>query len=200
VTDVVAVFDFDRTLSTRDNVVPFLVAVAGRRRARVALVRAAPLLARGQRERAKLLAARVVFAGRNAAEVAVVANRHADEIVERHLRADVVARLRWHQEQDHEVVIVSASFADYLRPVADELGVETVLATELEVGSDGRLTGRLAGANVRGAEKARRLDEWLGDRTVTVWAYGDSRGDRELLARADHPVRVGGARLAPAGK
>ena len=26
---------------------------------------------------------------------------------------------------------------------------------------------------------------------MTVWAYGDSGGDRELLARADHPVKVG---------
>jgi phosphoserine phosphatase len=27
-------------------------------------------------------------------------------------------------------------------------------------------------------------------RATTVWAYGDSRGDRELLAAADHPVWV----------
>jgi phosphatidylglycerophosphatase C len=65
------------------------------------------------------------------------------------------------------------------------------LSTELEVGADGLLTGRLVGANVRGAEKARRLDDWLGDRPAYVWAYGDSSGDRMLFARADHAVRVG---------
>ena len=26
---------------------------------------------------------------------------------------------------------------------------------------------------------------------AVVWAYGDSAGDDALLARADHPVRVG---------
>jgi phosphatidylglycerophosphatase C len=65
-----------------------------------------------------------------------------------------------------------------------------VLATEMEVGPDGRLTGAIAGANVRGPEKARRLDEWLGGRGAVVYAYGDSEGDDDLLARADHPVRV----------
>ena len=67
-----------------------------------------------------------------------------------------------------------------------------------EVGADGRLTGALRGANVRGMEKVCRLDEWIGDRPATVWAYGDSHGDRELLARADHPIRVGRQPLAPA--
>jgi phosphatidylglycerophosphatase C len=64
------------------------------------------------------------------------------------------------------------------------------------VGSDGRLTGELASPNVRREEKVRRLEAWLGDDgPVELWAYGDSDGDRELLARADHPVRVRGGRL-----
>jgi phosphoserine phosphatase len=50
----------------------------------------------------------------------------------------------------------------------------------------------------------RRLDAWLAasDLTdATVWAYGDSAGDRELLARADYPLFVKGANVSavPAG-
>ena len=61
------------------------------------------------------------------------------------------------------------------------------------VGDDGELTGELARPNVRGPEKVKRLDEWLeGDRQPAfVWAYGDSTGDRELLARADQGITVG---------
>jgi phosphoserine phosphatase len=51
---------------------------------------------------------------------------------------------------------------------------------------------------VRGAEKARRLDEWLDGEPAYVWAYGDSSGDRMLWARADRPVRVSRRRSAPA--
>jgi HAD superfamily phosphoserine phosphatase-like hydrolase len=91
-------------------------------------------------------------------------------------------------------VIVSASLAAYLRPVADELGFDAVLATELEAGADGRLTGRIVGHNVRGAEKVRRLDTYLaeaGHADAFVFAYGDSSGDRQLWGRADRAVQMG---------
>jgi phosphatidylglycerophosphatase C len=48
----------------------------------------------------------------------------------------------------------------------------------------------LAGRNCRGAEKAVRLREYLGPEPVTLFAYGDSRGDRELLAMAQTAVWV----------
>jgi hypothetical protein len=87
------------------------------------------------------------------------------------------------------------------------------------VGTDRRLTGAMQGANVRGLEKARRLDELLAGPSfghaagpsfghaagppfrhgagspVYVWAYGDSSGDRHLWERADRAVRVGKRRL-----
>ena len=71
-----------------------------------------------------------------------------------------------------------------------------MLATRLAVGADGRLTGELDGANCRGPEKVRRLHEWLdtahgGRSAVEVVAYGDSPGDREMLADADEPHWVG---------
>ena len=66
-----------------------------------------------------------------------------------------------------------------------------MLCTTLGVDADGILTGRLEGGNVRGPEKVRRVQEWLGAGPVELWAYGDSGGDRELLALADHPHKVG---------
>ena len=114
------------------------------------------------------------------------------------LRADTVARIEEHRRLDHRVVIVSASLRDYLEPVAAHLGVDGLVSTELAVGSDGRLTGELCGANVRGEEKPRRLLEHLDADPAELWAYGNSRGDRALLALADHPIWVRrGRRLAP---
>ena len=43
---------------------------------------------------------------------------------------------------------------------------------------------------MRGPEKVRRLQAWLADAPVELWAYGDSAGDDELLAIADHPTRI----------
>ena len=58
------------------------------------------------------------------------------------------------------------------------------------VGPGERLDGTLVGGNVRGPEKLRRFRAWAGDRDIELWAYGDSAGDRELLAAADHPHRT----------
>lgn len=120
--------------------------------------------------------------------------RHAARIFSGWLRPDTVKRLEWHREQGHRVVLVSASLTPYLVPLGTRLGVDAVLCTQLEVGADGRLTGRLDGPNCRGAEKVTRLETWLTESGLggaELWAYGDSAGDRELLARADHAQLVG---------
>ena len=83
-------------------------------------------------------------------------------------------------------------------PLGELLGVDAVVCTTLERGADGRLTGRLAGRNCRGAEKARRVRELLSARGLAdaeLWAYGDSPDDAALLASADHPVRVDRVRI-----
>jgi HAD superfamily hydrolase (TIGR01490 family) len=106
------------------------------------------------------------------------------------MRPALRERLEWHRSMDHRVVIVSASLGAYLRPFGESLGVDGVLAVEMESDGDGVLTGEIVGLNVRGAEKLERLRAWLTDAEVELWAYGDSRGDLELLLAADHPTWV----------
>ena len=198
--DVVAAFDFDGTLSTRDNFVPFLRRVAGTPATARAFAASAARVAKTGRShwsrnamKAELLDQLV--GGRDAADLEDTARAFAVDVVERHLRAEAIERADWHRTQGHRLVIVSASLAVYLRPIAERLRFDAVLATELEVGDAGVLTGRMDGANVRGPEKARRLDAWIADdlpgATPFVWAYGDSSGDQELWARADRAVRLG---------
>jgi phosphatidylglycerophosphatase C len=200
----VAAFDFDGTLSTRDNFVPFMMRFAGRGATVRAFAKAgldvakegrASWRAANARDDVKAAVLQQLVGGRDAADLEDVARVHAADVLARHVRREAIARADWHRAQGHRLVIVSASLAAYLRPIAEELRFDAVLATELEVGDDGRLTGRIAGNNVRGPEKARLLDVWLatscaGD-TPFVFAYGDSSGDRELWARADRAVRLG---------
>lgn len=193
----VAAFDVDGTVTIRDCVVPFLRRIGGTVpvAARLGLRpdRFVPSLARRDRDHLKALAARVTFSGRPIADVEAAGRTFADTVVRAWLRPDTLARMRWHREQDHAVVLVSASFGAYLRPLGEHLLVDSVLCTELEVDGRGRCTGRLIDGNCRGPEKVRRLHAWLdarrgGREAVDLWAYGDAVGDRELLADADHPV------------
>ena len=192
----VAVFDFDGTLTRRDSVLPFLIEVCGPTRVARAVAASSPWLAHAvvddrRRDVAKAKLLRSTLAGRSDAEVREIGRRFADKTVADRLRSDAPERIAWHRDQGHELVLVSASLTHYLDPVAERLGFHAVLASELEVGPDGRLTGELLGANVRGPEKVERLDRWLADDThAFVWAYGDSAGDRELLARADRGQKV----------
>ncbi len=195
---VVAAFDVDHTVTTDDCVVPFMRRVAGTApfvaRVGVGALRHLPALVRRDRDRLKAIAARAAFAGRRWTDIEGLGEAFAAEVAASGLRPDTMARMRWHHAQGHDVVFVSASFTAYLEPLARRLGVVTgVLGTELVVGSDGRCTGELRGGNCRGPAKVHRLHRWLdehrgGRAGVDVWAYGDSPGDRELLADADHPV------------
>ena len=193
---IVAAFDVDGTLTTRDCVTPFLYRTA-RVRAVLALARkpvaVATAIVRRDRDSLKALVC-TAFAGMDGAIVDAEGASFAEEIERRWLRPDTLARLRQHRERGHSVVLVSASLDPYLVPFGSRIGVAGVVCTELERDPHGVLTGRLAGPNCRGPEKVRRLESWLAAAGITdavVWAYGDSAGDDALLARADHPVRVG---------
>ncbi|MCF8506929.1 MAG: HAD-IB family hydrolase [Caulobacter sp.] len=98
-----------------------------------------------------------------------------------------VERIRRHHAEGHRVVVVTASPELFVRPWAAGLGIDSVIGTRLEV-ADGVLTGRFAGANCHGPEKVARLAAFLGRVDgLTFHAYGDSSGDRELLALAESP-------------
>lgn len=198
----IAAFDFDGTLSRRDTFLPFLAAVGGRTRLVQALaVASATTAAAGPARRDELKAAlcRAILRGRTRTELETAGEVFASVVVERGLRADRVARLRWHQDQGHHTVIVSASPDLYLAPTAATLGVDGLECTMLAY-ADGRATGELAGRNCNGPEKARRLRAWIAAHGLEgpVWAYGDGAGDADLLAMADHPVRVSRRSLAVA--
>jgi phosphatidylglycerophosphatase C len=194
----VAAFDVDGTLTVRDCVKPFLLRVGGWSAVSQALLRkpAASLgaAARRDRDRFKELLVGGVLRGRKVDAVEELGEQFAALVEAAWLRPDTLERLRWHQRAGHRIVLVSASLGPYLRPLGRRLGVDDVLCAEpLRAGDE--FADGLDGANCRAQEKVRRLDAWLAARRwedATVWAYGDSAGDRELLARADHPLFVKG--------
>jgi phosphatidylglycerophosphatase C len=190
----VAAFDFDGTLTQRDTLVPFL----RRARGSWAVARAAASAARRSRDRDafKVTMLGGLFRGWSADRLDALGQAYVPDLV-RVLRPESAERLDWHRRQGHAVVIVSASLGAYLRPLADHLAVDAALAVELVVDGAGVLTGEVVGGlNTRGPEKVARLRAWLDGRfglatDVELWAYGDSSGDDELLAVADHPTWVG---------
>ncbi|MBI5430027.1 MAG: HAD-IB family hydrolase [Nitrosomonadales bacterium] len=189
---VVAAFDFDGTLTRRETLLPFLLHTLGAARvARAALMLAPTLAGYGLRLIRNDLAKQQVFVrclgGMRMDELRRQGERFAALRLPGLMREEAMQRLAWHKRQGHRCVVISASLDLYIRPWAIRAGFDDVLATHLETRADGTTTGRLAGDNCYGIEKVKRLEALLGARDgYTLYAYGDSRGDKELLSGADH--------------
>jgi phosphatidylglycerophosphatase C len=186
-----AAFDFDGTLTRRDSLLPFLRFALGTPRLLAGLAAESPALARYAlgilaNDRAKERLLTRCLGGESAQHVAECGQRFARERLPRLLHAETMALMEAHRQAGHVCVLVSASPGFYLRPWAAEAGFQNVICTELEIDAAGKLTGRLAGGNCYGAEKARRLKAIL-PADVELHAYGDSPGDRPMLALAAHP-------------
>jgi phosphatidylglycerophosphatase C len=138
----------------------------------------------------KVRVLRRLFAGEPIERLRAIGAGHALALVP-WLRPQALQRLAWHRGQGHEVWLASATLDLYLDDVAAALGLPPPLCTRLSTraGADGvaRFDGGLAGADCTGDEKLRRLEAALGGMAgVELHAYGDSDGDRALLAAARH--------------
>ena len=190
-TRIVAVFDFDGTLTRRDSLLPFLWHVGGPASFIWNTTVLLPTLLRyalGSLENgpAKERVLGQFLAGKPVEKIKAVAKSFAAETIPSLLDPGAIGRLRWHQSQGHTTVLASASPELYVRPWAEAEGFDEAVGTRLEA-EGGIFTGHFATPNCHGPEKPRRLEAAgfdLGD--ATVYAYGNSRGDRELLEMADH--------------
>jgi phosphatidylglycerophosphatase C len=188
---VVAAFDFDGTITMSDSLRDFVRDTVGSTRLIRGVIRAAPWLAgmligTCERGTAKAHFLAATLGGMTRRELEAAAQQYAAGRLLALIRPEMAARVQEHKRRGHRLVLVSASPALYLKLWAQGAGFDAVLATELEFRDD-RFSGRLASQNCWGPEKVRRLQQWFGgDWPRVLFAYGDSRGDREMLALADH--------------
>jgi phosphatidylglycerophosphatase C len=190
-----AAFDFDGTMTRRDTLVPFLTTVVGRGAVLRALAAESASLAlavtgRGDRDAVKERVLTRVLAGCPYADVETAGRAFGTNLTRSAITNEARDRIAWHRREGHEVVIVSASLDVYLGEVARALDIAHLLCTSLDTDERGRCTGRLRGPNCRGAEKATRLRTLFDGDDIELWAYGNSSSDDEMLALAQHPIRV----------
>ena len=182
-------FDFDGTLTVRDSFTAFLRWRTGLRGALGGLARLLPELVLYPllRDRGRLKAAtvRVFLAGLTRAELEAQAGRFATEAAAGLFRPDALAAWTAHGAAGARRIIVTASPEETVAPFAEHLGAEGLIGTRLDWTADGRAAGGLDGANCRGAEKVRRLKARFGEGVALADAYGDTSGDREMLALAE---------------
>jgi len=189
---VIAAFDFDGTITTKDTLLPFLLRAFGPLKLGLSLVSLSipgvlVWLGKSTRDHFKARLIGKLFPGASVQYLEKVGIQHAEEIASL-CRPVAIERIRWHKQQGHRIVMVSASLNFYLEPIAQQLGFNDLLCTEV-VSVEGTCTGEMKGDNCRAAAKVKRLESLFGPlHQYELYAYGDSDGDKEMLAVSDHPA------------
>ena len=187
---VVALFDFDGTLTCSDTLPLYIRHATGWCGLALSMLSTLPAMvvlacsgwksvwgidAGSTKER--LL--RRCFARRTTHEVAQICADFVSK-VDAVLAPPVVERMQWHKAQGHKVVVVSASVDVWVKPWCDAHGVDEVIATRLQVECD-RYTGRFDGPNCNGREKVNRIAMHYNPHTYHIVAYGNSSGDYPMF-------------------
>lgn len=190
---IVAAFDFDHTLIDRDSLLPFLFFTTGWPATVYRLIKLIPdflgfSFLDLSRQAVKESLITQFFKGQNKSDLQEKGTLYADTVMDRFIKPKALARLKWHQEQGHYCILISASVDLYLTPWAQRHGIDKVISSRLEVDSKDCVTGKLIGKNCWGEEKRARFLKELGPKeNYLLYVYGDSRGDKELLELADYP-------------
>ena len=115
------------------------------------------------------------------------------EVIRPAIRPEALQLIQRHRDQGCQLMIVTATNEFVTRPIAQLLGIEELIAVELEQDDQGWITGEIAGVPSMREGKVQRLQQWLLARgwdwpDVETTFYSDSTNDLPLLGRVNHPV------------
>ena len=101
--------------------------------------------------------------------------------------------LQKHRNRGDHLMIITATNRFVVEPIANEFGVDTLLAIELEI-ENNRYTGKVTGIPTFQDGKVSRLQEWLAENPgfsmEGSYFYSDSKNDLPLLQKVDFPFAV----------
>lgn len=114
-----------------------------------------------------------------------------EELINPYIYAEAGHLIEEHQAAGRDVVLVSASGDEIVRPIGELLGVTEIIATRMAV-EDGRYSGEIE-FYAAGAAKVQAVQSLAADRGYDLsrsYAYSDSSSDAPLLEAVGHPTAV----------
>jgi HAD superfamily hydrolase (TIGR01490 family) len=186
-----ALFDFDKTITDRDTFLPFMFFSFGYFRIICLIILFLPhalLCFAGfmSRKKFKEKVFKLTIKGWTKEKFREVAQDFYKQKVKSFLRKPALDEIKMHLSNNADVSLVSASPEDWLWPFTEEVGIN-LIGTRLEIKND-RYTGNIVGGNCRREEKVNRVKEVYDlEKYSDIYAYGDSKGDKEMLEMSNHP-------------
>ena len=187
---IVAFFDFDHTITTKDSFLDFITYVKGRRALYTAMLRfVLPSigyklgLVSGATIKERYLT--YFFKDLPISQFKEWGTSYAKEQLPNIIHPKALARIKWHQSQGHEIVVVTASIDYWIVEWTNSMKLE-LIATQLEQ-NQALLTGRLDGGNCNGQEKVKRISaKYNFENIEDSYGYGNSGGDKPMLSLVNH--------------
>jgi len=188
----IAFFDFDGTITTKDTLLEFIRFDRGELLFCLGFLLTAPWVVAYKlkvisNQKAKERVLSFFFRNRPLSDFQASCDRFSAEKLPGLLRPKALDELKKLKELDADIVIVSASPSNWISNWAATVGaslIATNLSTTTRKGQP-VLTGVIEGANCHGKEKVRRIRQQHElDDYSEVYAYGDTSGDRPMLALA----------------
>jgi HAD superfamily hydrolase (TIGR01490 family) len=116
----------------------------------------------------------------------------AEEVMIPSIHREVISELEMHRSANARTVILSSTLIPVCRAVADNLKMDDIICSEMEV-KNNLLTGHPVGRLCYGDEKVRRLREYCEKNNSTPsqsWYYADALIDFPVLSIVGFPVCV----------
>lgn len=185
----IAFFDMDGTITNRDSLIHFIRYSHGYARLVIGLLSNTHYLIAYKaglypNHKAKEKVLGHFFGGWETERFRSIAHKYSTEELDKITRPRAMEKIRWHQQQGHKTVVVSASIETWLEKWCEKEGLE-LISTQLKF-NNGKVTGEFACNNCYGIEKTQRIMEKYDlSEFETIYAYGDSTGDREMLQLAN---------------
>lgn len=186
----IAFFDFDGTIARKDTLFEIIRYQKGAPALYAGMLLLFPLLVLFKlkiisNQRMKEIVLRLYFNGTSLAQFQQLCNDFCRHRLPTLLRPKAIEKIKWHLAEGHTVFIVTASAENWVAPWSETLGVRC-LGTKLEV-KNGNVTGLLDGKNCNADEKVCRIEAAVNLADYNeIYAYGDTGGDKEMLAIAQH--------------
>lgn len=182
-------FDFDGTITYDDSLLGFIAYVVGFKKFFKGVLKLSPILV-GYKLKiiSNNFARRALlthfFKGMSEDKFARISYKYSATHIDDILIPKAMQKIKQYKENGDKIVIVSASLEDWLKPWCDKMDLG-LLATKIER-KNGVITGEILGKNCYAKEKVRRIKETFDlSKFDKIIAYGDSRGDKEMIEFAD---------------
>lgn len=187
----IAFFDLDGTITSKDTFIDFIIFCRGRIFFYLGIIALSPFILLKMfrlyaNHRLKELFFRFYLAHHySAQELEKLGQSYSMQKLPYIIYSQALKKINWHKENNHEVIILTASSPLWLSEWCKQNGLK-LIGTKFEI-KNGKYTGKILGRNCYGIQKEEIVTDILKQNSgVMTFGYGDTKADLLFLNKLNY--------------